>query len=310
MRILFWNTGKRPVADLLRDLSRLRSLDVIILAEVADPIGKIVSRLNKDAEQVYSSPHEPLPSDRRPLHMLTRLPKGRIDALRNDTGVTVMRVHPIVGPDFTVVAVHLRSKLFQNHEDQALAAVSISKNIEKVERRVGHRRTMVIGDFNMSPFELGLVSSDCFHAVMSRKTAQRQSRRVDNHTRYFFYNPMWNHFGDRPPSPPGSHYRRSSGRTAYFWHLFDQVLLRPDMLEFFQDDGIEILTRIGPRSLLDRNGIPDSRTASDHLPLFLELSIEMGALHGNTESVAQVEGKSAEHSDTHSGSARPSRTTG
>ena len=72
MRILFWNAGKRPVADLLRDLSRLRSLDVIILAEVADPIGKIVSRLNKDAEQVYSSPHEPFRTGPREFRLLSR----------------------------------------------------------------------------------------------------------------------------------------------------------------------------------------------------------------------------------------------
>ena len=36
MRILFWNTGKRPVVDLLREVSRHRELDVIVLAEAAD----------------------------------------------------------------------------------------------------------------------------------------------------------------------------------------------------------------------------------------------------------------------------------
>ena len=194
MRILFWNTGNRPVVDLLGDLGRLRNPDVIVLAETADPIRNVVSRLNKDARQVYSSAHDSPASVRRPLHVLTRLPKGRIEALRDDAGVAVKRVRPIIGPDFTMVAVHLGSKLFRTQEDQAFAAASINRDIEGIEHRVGHRRTMVIGDFNMSPFELGLVSSDCFHAVMSRQTAQRQSRRVDNHTRCFFYNPTWNHF--------------------------------------------------------------------------------------------------------------------
>ena len=93
------------------------------------------------------------------IHVLTRFPKGRIEALRDDAGVAVKRVRPIIGPDFTMVAAHLGSKRFRTQEDQAFAAASINRDIEGIEHRVGHRRTMVIGDFNMSPFELGLVSS-------------------------------------------------------------------------------------------------------------------------------------------------------
>lgn len=291
MRIVFWNTGKRPVADLLSDLSRLRDVDVFILAEVADPVGDVVSGLNRGAKRTYASAQERLvKSVKRPLHMLTRLPEGRVEALRDSAGVAVKRVFPVIGLDFIIVAVHLRSKLFQDPEDQASEAMSINRDIEAIEDQVGHHRTLVIGDFNMNPFERGLVSFDCFHAVMSRNIARRRSRKIGGHERHFFYNPMWNHFGDRPPSPPGSYYRRGSGLTEYFWHMFDQVLLRPDLLDYFPDHGPEVLTRIGRRSLLSHDGIPSARAGSDHLPLFLELSIERGAFHGRTESVAQAEG--------------------
>ena len=189
-------------------------------------------------------------------------------------GIAVKRVFPIIGLDFTIVALHLRSKLYQSNDmDQAFAAAAINEQIRAVEVTIGHRRTLVVGDFNMNPFEPGLVSFDCFHAVMSRTTAQRRSRKIDQQERFFFYNPMWNHFGDHP-SPPGSYYHPGSGQTEYFWHLFDQVLLRPDLLDYFRDDGLEVLTRIGELSLVKENGIPDLTTGSDHLPLLLELSIE------------------------------------
>ena len=275
MRILFWNTGQRSVVGLLRVLSSLRDVDVFVLAEVADPIQDVVSRLNEDAAQVYFSAQERIPKRvARSLHVLTRLREDRVTALRDSAGIAVKRVFPIIGPDFTIVAVHLRSKLFQPQEDQALGVVSINTAIEQIENQVGHRRTLVIGDFNMDPFERGLVSFDCFHAVMSRGMAQRRSRKIDGQERAFFYNPMWNHFGDHPPNPPGSYYRASSDRTAYFWHSFDQVLLRPDLLDYFQDDSLEILTRIGEHSLVKENGIPDPNAGSDHLPLLLELSIQ------------------------------------
>lgn len=291
MRILFWNTGNRPVIGLLRELSRLRDVDILVLAELAVPIEDVVNQLNESAEQGYFCAQERLPkSFRRPLHVLTRLHEDRVVALKDGAGITVKRVFPIVGPDFTIVAVHLRSKLFQPQEDQVFRAASVNSDVEGIEAQVGHRRTLLIGDFNMNPFEQGLVSSDCFHAVMSRRTAQRQSRTIDGRERFFFYNPVWSLLGDHPPNPPGSYYRAGSGRTEYFWHSFDQVLLRPDLLDYFPDNGIEVLTRIGERTLLTRNGIPDANTGSDHLPLLLELSIQRGSQHGHTKPVAETEG--------------------
>ena len=243
-------------------------------------------------EQTYSLAQERLPKPlRRPLHVLTRLREDRVVAIRDTPDIAVKRVFPIIGLDFTIVALHLRSKLHQSHDlDQALAAVGINAQIRAVEGTIGHRRTLVVGDFNMNPFEPGLVSFDCFHAVMSRTTAQRRSRKIGGQEHFFFYNPMWNHFGDHPPSPPGSYYRTGSGRTEYFWHSFDQVLLRPDLLDCFRDDGLEVVTRIGELSLVEENGIPDRTTGSDHLPLLLELSIERETEYGRTESVAEAEG--------------------
>ncbi len=291
MRILFWNTGKRPVIGLLRELSRLRDVDILVLAEMAVSMEDVVNRLNEGAEQCYFCAQERLPrSVRRPLHVLARLTEDRVLALQDGAGLTAKRVLPIIGPDFTIVAVHLRSKLFQSEDDQAFQAASVHSDIEAIEAQVGHRRTLLIGDFNMDPFEQGLISFDCFHAVMSRRTALRQSRTIDGRERFFFYNPMWNLLGDHPPSPPGSYYRAGSARTEYFWHSFNQALLRPDLLDYFRDTGIEVLTRIGERSLLTRNGIPDRNAGSDHLPLLLELSIQRGSQHGDTESVAASQG--------------------
>lgn len=48
------------------------------------------------------------------------------------------------------------------------------------------------------------MSAEAFHGVMSRSTAQGIVRTVQSEERSFFYNPMWNHFGDHGPSPPGT----------------------------------------------------------------------------------------------------------
>ena len=126
MRLLFWNTGERPVVELLRNLSRSRDVDILVLAEVAAPIAEVVNQLNEGTEQTYFLAQERLPKPcRRPLHVLTRLSENRVVAIRDRAGIAVKRVFPIIGLDFTIVAVHLRSKLYQSQEDQAFATVSI-----------------------------------------------------------------------------------------------------------------------------------------------------------------------------------------
>lgn len=105
---------------------------------------------------------------------------------------------------------------------------------------------------------------------MSKGVALRESRRVQDRDYDFFYNPMWSHFGDSRGRPCGTHYYEKAEHVNYFWNIFDQVLLRPHLLAGFSDD-LQILTKAGDTSLLDRNGRPNRDVASDHLPLIFGL---------------------------------------
>lgn len=56
--------------------------------------------------------------------------------------------------------------------------------------------------------------------------------------------------------------------------MFDQVLVRPDLLSCFHDGDVEILTRVGSESLLNlETEVPDREVASDHLPIVCNLSL-------------------------------------
>ena len=49
--------------------------------------------------------------------------------------------------------------------------------------------------------------------------------------------------------------------------MFDQILIRPDLLDFFKTNNLEIVTEIRGISLLSASGKPDKIRASDHLPI-------------------------------------------
>lgn len=121
----------------------------------------------------------------------------------------------------------------------------------------------------MNPFESGVVSSEGLHAMMTKRIARAGSRKVSGENRPFFYNPMWRFFGERPDAPPGTYYYPASGKViAFHWNIFDQVLLRPELMDCLKD--VRILDRIGPMPLL-KDQIPVHDVGSDHLPVLFVL---------------------------------------
>ena len=105
---------------------------------------------------------------------------------------------------------------------------------------------------------------------MTKEVASRESRQSAGEGFPFFYNPMWGHFGDRTPGPPGTIYH-GGGVATPFWNIYDQVLLRPSLMHALQE--LRILESDGVESLLTENGTPNAQLASDHLPIKFVLDI-------------------------------------
>jgi hypothetical protein len=127
-----------------------------------------------------------------------------------------------------------------------------------------------MGDLNMNPFEMGMVGArGGLNAVMSRQVAARDTRVVQKKKYKYFYNPMWSHMGDRG-GISGTFFFDNAEAVCYYWHMLDQVLLRPELLEGFEPEQVRIVTEVRGISLLE-DGKPDKEMASDHLPVVLEL---------------------------------------
>jgi hypothetical protein len=171
------------------------------------------------------------------------------------------------GTEILIAAVHLPSKLHISDVAQDFACVEVSREITEAERRVGHDRTLVVGDLNMDPYQPGLIAAQGLHAVMDRRVAARGQRTIRGRSYPFFYNPMWSLMGDKDGRPSGSYFYPKSGDVSYFWHTFDQLLLRPSMIDKLEHESLCIITTDGQETLMDESGRPDSRNGSDHFPI-------------------------------------------
>jgi hypothetical protein len=166
--------------------------------------------------------------------------------------------------------VHIPSKLYRTGEEQTIISGRIVKKITEYEQSQGHTRTLVIGDFNMNPFETGLVSPDGFHGVMDKQIAMREKKIVQGEEKQFFYNPMWSRLGDGSVGCAGTYYY-DKNMINFFWNTFDQVLIRPSLLPCFHHNDLHVIDKVNEISLLKSGKI--SKQFSDHLPIMIKLTV-------------------------------------
>jgi len=181
--IMFWNSARKPLAVELGAACREHRVELVILAEREMTTKEALIGLNGDGVGRYEEAFCPVPSR---VRFFTNLPKDRLRPLRDADKISIRMLSPPLGGEIIVAAVHLSSKLHAENEDQDYGARRMRDMIERVEADAGHRRTVVIGDLNMSPFESGMVAADGFHAVMDKEIAAKGSRLVQGAEFGFF----------------------------------------------------------------------------------------------------------------------------
>jgi endonuclease/exonuclease/phosphatase (EEP) superfamily protein YafD len=264
-RFLFWNLNNKPLPQLVKKIARSNEVDILVLAECDAAIGSLLVELNAEVPDFQFASGQ---CER--IKVFTRFHSGFLTPIFESDRISIRRLRLPLHDEILLAMVHLPSKMHFSAASQRTECSLLARAVLEQEAVVRHKRTVVMGDFNSNPYEHGLVATDGLHAVMSKSTARRKMRRVSGKDFEFFYNPMWSCFGDTASRPSGTFYYEKAEHVNYFWHIFDQVLLRPTLLDGFADD-VKILTMAGEMPLLDKNGRPDKERASDHLPILFSL---------------------------------------
>jgi exonuclease III len=268
MRLLFWNMHRKDLSEALAGILNDAEYTLVILCEFGGQKGKLLSTVNRQGA-FYSWCEG---SDGR-MTALTRLKSGEVTRIRDeglvdddDARYSFWRLTCSKEP-ITVCGLHLPAGPHHSLKAKNQLLIRLSRDIGVVEKQEGHERTILLGDFNLNPFDDMVVSSEGLHAVSSLSEAKRlRSRTVQREERALFYNPMWSHLGDRPTEPAGTYYWPQSV-DQYGWQMYDQVLFRPSMMDVFSDFEVDIVTGSAENPLTDKYGHPDKVRLSDHLPI-------------------------------------------
>jgi hypothetical protein len=265
---LFWNVNKNPLQKIIANLALRYSIDVLILVEsLIQPI-ELLRLLNSSDVPRYNY----APGECKKVQIFVNFSKDFIRPIQEENRLTMRHLKLPGFTDIILAVTHFPSKYNWSPDSQAQECGNLIDNIKLKEKELGHCRTVLIGDLNMNPFESGVISAKGLHAIMSKQIVEKGSRVVQNRIYPFFYNPMWSLFGDANRGPPGTYYYTRSEHVVFYWNMFDQVLIRPELLDRFKNEDLEILDTDGNTAFLSKDGIPNKHI-SDHLPILFRLGL-------------------------------------
>lgn len=262
MKYIFWNVHKEPNANnYIYKLITQYHPDIVGIAEYGTQ-GKILeSQLQNDGME-YSY----IPKIGSRLDLFYR---GSASVIKHaaETKYYTVKLLPFGRQHQILVIVHLPSKLYKNNYDNFDILHEMLEDIDREKEKKKIENVVIMGDFNMNPFEDPMIAATALQAVPSREIAKKGSRIYMDKERIYYYNPMWNFLGDEK-CPMGTYYYQSPRNQALFWNTFDQFVVSSVLVDRVNTEHIKIINKIGNVSLAKDSGIPKT---SDHFPVYFEI---------------------------------------
>lgn len=256
MNILFWNLNKKPQNRIIQQLIRTRHIDIALFAESkADDIESLANQLPKFGFIDTTGCNKIKAICKKQFHCTVRRTQDRyviISLAGKEESLLITGLHLTAQQD-------VKGK-------REFDARHIVSDVVEAESDTGIDKSMVIGDFNASPFDDVLIEPDCFNAVLYKNLIQKREFITWNKTNFKrFYNPVLDFISERTMMY-GSLYQN---KYPPYWHCLDQVIIRKALLPFFKK--MEYVKRVADSSLLTNYGIIEKRFG-DHLPLLVKLT--------------------------------------
>lgn len=265
MKFLFWNTHRnKDINSILCDLIIENKISIAILAEYVADMQDLIMHLNINGVSMRKI----MTTGCERIQML-----GSIGIYIEPKKQTDHSSIQFVDKNIILCGVHLNSQIYSdNIERREIEIENIVHDILLIENELETKNTIVVGDFNINPYDKSCVSARCFHGIPIYEEAIRESRTIEKKEYHMFYNPMWNFLGDFT-EPFGTYYHSSSDTVNPYWNIYDQVIIRPTLRKRFVDENLKIIIKTSNFSLLDKKKHPDC-AISDHLPITFEITEE------------------------------------
>lgn len=266
-RIIFWNVNNKDLTDLVCLISASTDADAVVLNENVSSSAKTLQRLKMEVSEEFYCP--PAISKER-FHCFCK--SRALDLSEVHAGQrTSVRNFQVGRHRLLLALVHGVDVRNYDPEARQSYAQLLAEEMRFVQSQQGTNRLVMLGDFNMNPYDRGMNLAAGLNAMMTKTCVERGQRQYVGRSYDFYYNPMWSLFGDNTDGPAGTVYD-TSNQGPYGWSMFDQVIVNHSAVALYRD--VKIMTEAGSTSLMNSKGRPDASHASDHFPILVSFSEE------------------------------------
>jgi hypothetical protein len=266
MKFLFWNIQKNSLINEIVELIKESNCSVYAFAESTDQIIEeviktLVSEFNIECH-LFPNPG----CDKIKIVVVGQI--ENISLLNQSKHYSLIKISK-KNDELIIGFVHFPSKLHHTLEQLRRISEKFRTQILAEEQSHATNNSMVMGDFNVDPFEMPMVAFHGMAATNGIACSQRELVTCDGEENRLFYNPMWtlySSYRDRP----GSHRYIRTGEDVVSWHFLDQVLIRSTLINRFKFESLSLIKNTTNFNYLNSNHTPN---LSDHLPLMCEIDI-------------------------------------
>ena len=273
MNFLFWNIHKKnSFFNTIADIVREEDIDVMAFAEfpVGDELAFEALLKGHDTSFAYLAPNR-----KGKIELYYKDGRVNLDNAYDGARVSAKTIKSEVnGLTYQLVFCHIWDRWNMPENQQNYLVPDVVDEIKDFEKNSQNTLTLVCGDFNMDAYSEGMLLHNGFNAMMTSNIAKEKTRRVNKKDYDMFYNPMWGLYGDvHGHDAAGTYYIRDYKPVHQYWHIVDQVIMRPDVIDVFEKDSLKIVAKGHTYNLLNSKGTINNIDYSDHLPIKFKLNI-------------------------------------
>lgn len=260
IKIVMWNINKQTDSTILLELLNDKSPNLLFLYEANESI----------CEEIENK------SDYKCVKSKLKSPKKKLFCLRakDVAGLKLLQeykkrldIYKLVFSEneFIIASLHFPSKLYFKPEAQLCEAIDYATQIRKIENDFKIFKTIILGDFNMNPFDTGMIAANAFNSIISKEIAKTGPRTIQEKQYRYFYNPAWKIYGS-DCDIYGTYYLNNPNHSDLHWNIYDQVLISPEILQSCSYN----FENINSKKYFNHQ----QQSFSDHTPIYFELKFE------------------------------------
>lgn len=259
MKLLFWNLNRNENSRYIAKLLMENKIDIAAFAEH--------KRIDRDYIKERCADYR-IEEGMGGCDKVVFFRRAEVKMkVRREQSRYAMYTFKAEGREGIFVGLHLPANPHANSDARKSVIFDLVSQLKELEDKVKSTKTIVMGDFNASPFDSELTQTNMFNAVLFKELLRKKETVVYGGREYRrFYNPMLDYIMEKKQQY-GSYYYESGISTLY-WFCYDQVLFRKEVMDCLKD--ITFCKSIGGESILGKSGYPNKRV-SDHLPLIVEV---------------------------------------